>query len=599
MTTITDIFSWATPNDWTGTNLRAWWIIINDNFDALNTGKLEVDTYNSQKVTQDNAIALNTAKTGITPTQASNITANNAKISFDSTSSTRLADTSWPNTGDNATNSQYSGLASSKQDTLVSWTNIKTINGNNVLWAWNLVIAVTGWDMTRAVYDPTNIDASAFDRANHTGTQTASTISDFDAEVANNSAFWDKADITGQVFTGAISATNLSWTNNWDQTKASLWLDNVDNTSDSAKNSAVATLTNKDLTSATNTFPFGTTAWTILEGNKDALYPKLASANTFTSTGNTSFAWDVWIGTTSPIQKLQVAGNILWGLPLAEWTMVNGKIFTSVASNNLTVSSKTKAGTDASTSNPIYVVIDWVVRTITGALSVTKNAGTNWSNSWSAELATREIDFFTYLWYNATDWVTIWFSRIPNARVYSDFSATTTNEKYASISVITNAVAWDKYVNIGRFNATLSASPFNWSIPATSEIIDYPIYETRLLDYVPQLTWFTVTAWQLSRYRISWSKLELCMNNQIWGTSNSPNFTFSLPFWYNWAINPRDWLRPVFVKDNGVNSSTLGHIYSNTSWTTSILLVWRQFYNVTWTSSWAKEFFSNEFSYNI
>lgn len=37
------------------------------------------------------------------------------------------------NTGDNAVNTLYSGLASSKQDTLVSGTNIKTVNGNTLL----------------------------------------------------------------------------------------------------------------------------------------------------------------------------------------------------------------------------------------------------------------------------------------------------------------------------------------------------------------------------------------------------------------------------------------------------------------------------------
>lgn len=45
------------------------------------------------------------------------------------------------NTGDNATNSQYSGLAASKQDTLVSGTNIKTINGSSVLGSGDLVIS--------------------------------------------------------------------------------------------------------------------------------------------------------------------------------------------------------------------------------------------------------------------------------------------------------------------------------------------------------------------------------------------------------------------------------------------------------------------------
>lgn len=45
------------------------------------------------------------------------------------------------NTGDNAVNSLYSGLATSKQDTLVSGTNIKTINGNSVLGSGDLSIS--------------------------------------------------------------------------------------------------------------------------------------------------------------------------------------------------------------------------------------------------------------------------------------------------------------------------------------------------------------------------------------------------------------------------------------------------------------------------
>jgi hypothetical protein len=45
------------------------------------------------------------------------------------------------NTGDNATNTQYSGLAASKQDTLVSGTNIKTVNGNTLLGSGDVVIS--------------------------------------------------------------------------------------------------------------------------------------------------------------------------------------------------------------------------------------------------------------------------------------------------------------------------------------------------------------------------------------------------------------------------------------------------------------------------
>lgn len=51
-----------------------------------------------------------------------------------------IGNTLGTNTGDNATNSQYSGLAASKQDTLVSGTNIKTINSNSLLGSGDLVI---------------------------------------------------------------------------------------------------------------------------------------------------------------------------------------------------------------------------------------------------------------------------------------------------------------------------------------------------------------------------------------------------------------------------------------------------------------------------
>jgi hypothetical protein len=54
---------------------------------------------------------------------------------------TVIVNTSGTNSGDNATNTQYSGLAASKQDTLVSGTNIKTINSNSILGSGDLVIS--------------------------------------------------------------------------------------------------------------------------------------------------------------------------------------------------------------------------------------------------------------------------------------------------------------------------------------------------------------------------------------------------------------------------------------------------------------------------
>jgi hypothetical protein len=55
-----------------------------------------------------------------------------------------VGNTSGTNTGDNAVNSLYSGLAASKQDTLVSATNIKTINGSSILGSGDLAVSGSG-----------------------------------------------------------------------------------------------------------------------------------------------------------------------------------------------------------------------------------------------------------------------------------------------------------------------------------------------------------------------------------------------------------------------------------------------------------------------
>lgn len=90
--------------------------------------------------------------------------------------------------------------------------------------------------------------------------------------------------------------------------------------------------------------------------------------------------------------------------------------------------------------------------------------------------------------YNATDGIVIAFSRYPGAYIYSNFSTTSTNEKYAGISTITNAAANDEYMVIGRFAATLSAgAAYTWTVPTftAANLIQRPIYESRWLDWQP------------------------------------------------------------------------------------------------------------------
>lgn len=186
-----------------------------------------------------------------------------------------------------------------------------------------------------------------------------------------------------------------------------------------------------------------------------------------------------------------LTGNTIAKLFAPQGFLINGKIVPSVASSDLTVAIKTLAGTDPSASDPVYCRIGDTVRAITSALSVTKNDATNWFNAGSSELATKEIDYFVYLGYNATDGVVVGFARIPGATSYGEFSATTTNEKYCAISTITTAASTDYYENIGRFAATLSAGAgYTWSVPAFTAInlIQRPIFESRKLSWAPTVT---------------------------------------------------------------------------------------------------------------
>lgn len=236
-----------------------------------------------------------------------------------------------------------------------------------------------------------------------------------------------------------------------------------------------------------------------------------------------------------------------------EGFLINGKIVVTDAAG-ITVAIKGMDGNDPSVSNPVYCRINGVVRSITAALSVTKADGTNWMNAGSAELATKEIDYFVYLGYNATDGVVIGFSRIPFANSYDDFSATTTNEKYCAISTITNAAATDYYNVIGRFAATLSAGAgYTWSVPTftAKNLIQRPIYETRVLSIAGVYTGFSGTP-TTSLYNYHLIGKLLYWNIQMAGISNATGFNFQFPF----ASIERKFISHNRTYDNGVIQNT-------------------------------------------
>lgn len=211
--------------------------------------------------------------------------------------------------------------------------------------------------------------------------------------------------------------------------------------------------------------------------------------------------------------------------------LIGGIIQPTVASNNLTVAIKTLAGNDPSANDPVYVWIGNTLRPITSALSVTANAGTNYLNMGSAELAGREVDLFLYIGLVGSD-LKLTAARIPYARTAADLSSFGINEKGDLGNNLSPYNTTVPVVNVGRFAATLSASAsFNWSVPTFTNVnlIQEPVYETRWLTYQPtytasaSMTWTGVTTTR-SIYKISMNqdvKLQISALGTTGGTASN------------------------------------------------------------------------------
>jgi len=278
---------------------------------------------------------------------------------------------------------------------------------------------------------------------------------------------------------------------------------------------------------------------------------------------------------------------IKWAFNAPQGFLLNWKIVPSVASNNLTVAIKTLAWNDPSLTDPVYVRIWDTVRTIISALSVTKNAATNWFNAWSTELATFEIDYFVYIGYNATVWVTVWFARIPFWRQYWDFSTTTTNEKYCAISNIASAVSTDFYENVWRFSATLSAGAwYTWTVPTSTalNLIQRPIYETRLLTYLPTIVWYSANPTAtFYRYKLVWNTLYVKIREGTAWTSNNVATTYTIPFS---EIGVARWTAPTTIVDNWTSPTNPWLAQIATS--VNVCTMYKDYNSWAWTNTWTK-----------
>lgn len=277
-------------------------------------------------------------------------------------------------------------------------------------------------------------------------------------------------------------------------------------------------------------------------------------------------------GTNYSVLGSDLGGGVYGELFGHDGFMLNGKISVTVASNNITVAIKTLAGSDPSASDPVYVRIGNTVRSITAALSVTKNAGTNWFNAGGSELATKEIDYFVYLIWNttpATDVIDIGFARIPHGRVYSEFSGTSTNEKYLAYGNASAPTSTDDVVNIGRFAATLSGGAgYTWTVPTFTSVnlIQRPIFSTRWLTWVP--TWSAsagnVTGVTVShaKYRIDMDSCEIDITVTAYTLSSTPAVVYhTLPF--SSALSDFPFISAAIIVDSG--GTEMGYIRNDST----------------------------------
>lgn len=257
--------------------------------------------------------------------------------------------------------------------------------------------------------------------------------------------------------------------------------------------------------------------------------------------------------------------------------LINGKIVPTVASNNLTLAIKTLQDTDPSPTNPVGIWIGNNLRWITSATSSDALAGTNWFSSGSAELATKPIDYFAYAqWDNSENKVNVGFARIPYARISSDFVADNVsnglNEKYfRTTGAGITLEASDSFVNIGRFQATLSASPnFHWSVPTANEntVVQRPIFETRWLDWNPAFTGlnamtYTSVSLDHARYQVIGRNININFRTTNGTTGGSADIAIdvSLPF----NLNGNGVRLPAYCFDGAGNRIGWGDYNQNNS----------------------------------
>lgn len=271
----------------------------------------------------------------------------------------------------------------------------------------------------------------------------------------------------------------------------------------------------------------------------------------------------------------------------------------SISSNDLVLAIKYIDGNDCTSTNKLTFRVGNTEYDLTAAMSFTKADATNWMNCGSAELAAKNVQFFTYAIgeTGASAGLKFGYSRIPFAKTMGDFVNTTTDEKYIAGNW-TNFNATDAVTNIGRFQAQLSAAAGHvWSIP-TADVINRPIYETEWLNWLPTITGFSANpTGVLYRYKVVGKDVFATNRQTSNGTSNATTWTMTAPFT---AMTLTDGLWGAMggnTVDNGTGSNIPGFVTIATA--SATINVYKDALGTAWTASNGKRFTIFDLSYPI
>lgn len=253
---------------------------------------------------------------------------------------------------------------------------------------------------------------------------------------------------------------------------------------------------------------------------------------------NRTFSIDSTVATLTGSQTL-TGKTYYGGFALQDGQGANYQISTGIATDDLTVSLLSMAGNTPSTgSDELTFRIGNNIRSVTSALSVTLLDTDGDVFSWnSGTIQGNDAMLFVYAGWDATNSaLRLGLSPDPSKRTAGSnryYSSTQQGSAGHTNGVWSGTIAsTDEVRVIGRIRVKQSTVN-DWQTPTTSEIINYPIFETDWLDWIPtfgaggSMTW-TNSGGGTAKYRITGDMCNILvtLSGTTGGTvSNTLSFT--------------------------------------------------------------------------